>query len=397
MYRVVLNYLTLLFISFCVSCLPTHVDAASTLRSAFLGPTVWEDGLTSQQINQQLREHFVEVIDQLEKKHVSSLLTALRRAEAASAKRWTEADRRAALIYLARNRQKQIGRLHTYMNRGRFPLNQGQASSPVPIFVDRNQTRCAVGYLMHSDNRDQEVTSIVKANNLVRILDVNKGSLIDWVRSSGLTQEEAAMIQPFYPINLDATFEDLLSSDFTSNDITISDVSVKSTRFNVDLPQSLADSPETFQTVLNAGRELLDSDNMVDTAFLQQTGVLFGTAGVSGGSFFNAPNNLDQFIRFGPDNGLSGNLVGPPLTSGNAGLIAIEYTLQSDSERFSELALTVPEFTGSSQAFGEQSAVLLRSEFFSGQTDELLGVGELSAIGGPSTGPSSLLSGSCFN
>ena len=95
----------------CIICLGLSAgdaDAANGLKSAYLGESVWDKGLSSQEVNQQLREHFVEVIDQLEKKHASSLLTALLRAETTSAKPWTKSDRRAALIYLAHNRQKQI-------------------------------------------------------------------------------------------------------------------------------------------------------------------------------------------------------------------------------------------------------------------------------------------------
>ena len=241
---------------------------------------------------------------------------------------------------------------------------------------------------MHSDNRDREVKSIVQANNMVYVLDVKGGGLSDWVKTSGLTQEEAAMIQPGYPVDLDATFEELLSSDFTSNDVTISNVSVRGTRFNVDLPQTLADSPETFQTALDTGKALLDSNNVVGTAFQQQAGVLFGTGPTDAAQFLSVPNNLDQFIYFGTDDSTFGALVGTSRTTGNAGLVEIEYTLQANNERFSEFALTsiLNATSGAGEinsAVGEQAGLFLRSEVYSVASNELAGVAELSTTGQP--------------
>ena len=180
----------------CLCSWSSNANASGELRSAYLGPSVWSEDLSAVEVNDQLKAHFAEVLHQLETKNASSLLIALERAEATSEKRWSKVDRRAALIFLAKNRQRQIKRLRNYMNRGRFPLNEGQSLGAVPIFVDRHDTHCAVGHLMHLDGKGTEVSQIVGENNLVRVLSVHDGSLIQWIRSSGLTQEEAAMIQP---------------------------------------------------------------------------------------------------------------------------------------------------------------------------------------------------------
>ena len=81
-----------------------NADAANTstaneLRSAYLGPSVWSENLSPLEINDQLKDHFAEVLVRLEAKNASSLLTALIRAEASSVKRWSKSDRRTALIY----------------------------------------------------------------------------------------------------------------------------------------------------------------------------------------------------------------------------------------------------------------------------------------------------------
>jgi len=104
-----------------------NADASNRLRSAYLGPSVWQEDLSSSEINDQLKDHFAEVLVQLEAKSASSLLTALTRAETSSVKPWSKDERRAALIHMAHNRQLQIKRLRDYMNRGLFPLNEGQS------------------------------------------------------------------------------------------------------------------------------------------------------------------------------------------------------------------------------------------------------------------------------
>ena len=63
----------LIFVGISVSGLTAELSADNKLRSAFLGPSVWEDGLSSQQVNLELREHFSEVITRLESKNASSL------------------------------------------------------------------------------------------------------------------------------------------------------------------------------------------------------------------------------------------------------------------------------------------------------------------------------------
>ena len=47
---------------------------------------------------------------------------------------------------------------------------------------------------MHADGKDAEVAQIVNTNNLVRIRSAQGGGIVRWIRASGLTQEEAALI-----------------------------------------------------------------------------------------------------------------------------------------------------------------------------------------------------------
>jgi hypothetical protein len=77
----------------------------------------------------------------------------------------------------------------------------------VPIFVDNHDTACAVGHLMRESGWGDAVAAIERANNFVYVTDVRHGALVDWVLVSGLTQEEAALIQPsYYPPLFDKRF-----------------------------------------------------------------------------------------------------------------------------------------------------------------------------------------------
>ena len=380
----------LIFVGISVSGLTTELSADNKLRSAFLGPSVWEDGLSSQQVNLELREHFSEVITRLESKNASSLLTALIRAEAGSTKKWTKSDRRAALVYLAYKRQMQLERLRGYMHRGLFPVNEGQSNEAVPIFVDQRKTHCAVGYLMHVDGKDGEVAEVVGSNNLVKVMDANVTGLTNWVRSSGLTREEAAMIQPGYPfVDVTATFGDFATPGFVveENGLILSDLTVRRSRFETTLPITVPPNRDSIQPVFTQALSFIASNNAdipVGSFGADGGGVLFGsgeTAGSPYGSFGSlgfpngTPGNLDDWLYLG-NNGL----VPFEFTdaSGFVEIFEIDYRLQSERGSFSEIALT--SLNGNS-VFGEQSAILALTQIFQDGTDDLLGEAELFAAG----------------
>jgi hypothetical protein len=104
---------------------------------------------------------------------------------------------------LISRRNLQIGRMHAYAAAGRFPQNTDFPGRLVPYFVDYLGTACAVGHLMRLDGYEELVNRIAASDNHVHIAEVKDGPLVDWIRNSGLTQEECALIQPSY-----ATIED---------------------------------------------------------------------------------------------------------------------------------------------------------------------------------------------
>lgn len=145
---------------------------------------------------------------------------------------------------LTQERERRIADLHGYAEEGIFPHNHGHAGERVPYFMDRHGRLCAVGFLiaksmagaewdyrffmnrkdvarswegrgmsMPGDKERKEraeerrlrfgkllgfFDEVAKTNNNIRVKDVKDGPVLDWILSSGLTQEEAAIIQPGY-------------------------------------------------------------------------------------------------------------------------------------------------------------------------------------------------------
>lgn len=98
---------------------------------------------------------------------------------------------------LAAARTRQLERLAGYRKAQKFPRNH-IALDRIPIFVDPDGVHCAVAYLVRASGRGDLVDQIARENNLVRIEELTGGPLLDWIRLSGLTREEAALIQPAY-------------------------------------------------------------------------------------------------------------------------------------------------------------------------------------------------------
>jgi hypothetical protein len=194
----------------------------SNLRSAFLLRESQADFAASSSSAQerQLRlvRHFDDVLEILTENRQRSLDAALSRLERRLGQRWSTAERSAWRETLALRRGVNLRRLRQYQLRGRFPQNEHVADRAIPVFVDNYDTACAVGHLMRASGWSDAVAAIQESNNLVYVTDVKDGPLVEWVLISGLTQEEAALIQPGYePPAFDATLDVLNQGGFVSN------------------------------------------------------------------------------------------------------------------------------------------------------------------------------------
>ena len=96
------------------------------------------------------------------------------------------------------NRKKSLDHLHQYWQAGRFPIND-QYAYRTPIFIDKYDNFCAVGYLVKASGHES-VSRIIAANtNLAYVGQMNYPELNDWAGENGFTKEELAWIQPGYP------------------------------------------------------------------------------------------------------------------------------------------------------------------------------------------------------
>ena len=174
--------------------LDPRIQSAGPLRAGTVDPI--RPASAKAEVNR-IRRHFEAVLALLEDQRDASLEIALDRLERSRPGKWSAAERERWRAQLTSNRARQRAVLEAYQAGGRFPINT-VSSELTPIFVDERDTACAVGHLMRESGWGEEVEAIRRANNWVYIDDVASGALSDWVLVSGLTQEEAALIQPTY-------------------------------------------------------------------------------------------------------------------------------------------------------------------------------------------------------
>lgn len=99
---------------------------------------------------------------------------------------------------LQARRLQHLNNLHDYWTRAVFPKNIHFPGQRVPYFQDHLGTLCAMAYLVEQSGRADLVAIVQRTNNNIYIEDITEGPVLDWIQQSGLTQVEAAQIQPTY-------------------------------------------------------------------------------------------------------------------------------------------------------------------------------------------------------
>lgn len=96
-------------------------------------------------------------------------------------------------------RARHIEVLREYREAGAFPRNTDIGDRSAPYFVDRAGTLCAMAYLIAKSGHASLVERVANARNNAYIAELaNDAELLEWLRSAGLTIDEAARIQPMY-------------------------------------------------------------------------------------------------------------------------------------------------------------------------------------------------------
>jgi len=100
---------------------------------------------------------------------------------------------------LAAHRRQEIDRLRAYAEAAQFPVNTPDVNQ-AHMFKDPQGRLCAVANLIHADGHDDVVDAVASANNGLVVAGLKAGPVVDWIRTSGLTQEEVARIQAPAPL-----------------------------------------------------------------------------------------------------------------------------------------------------------------------------------------------------
>ncbi|MEX2589651.1 MAG: hypothetical protein WD334_05545 [Chitinophagales bacterium] len=127
---------------------------------------------------------------------------------------------------LKSKRAEMLNLLREYRLAGIFPKNYDYPGERKPCFIDKNGRICAVGYLIEQSVGREVAESINEKYKYEEILAMSDTDVDEWIRSSGLTKEECAMIQPKYgyPSEVTITFYGLFSALSTGGNLTLSTV-----------------------------------------------------------------------------------------------------------------------------------------------------------------------------
>jgi hypothetical protein len=90
--------------------------------------------------------------------------------------------------------------LENYAIQGKFPLND-YLPYQNPVFIDRFDTHCAVGYLMQQSGSEHLARQIQSNQNFAYVRQISVNGVSEWANEHGFTLDELAWIQPGYPPN----------------------------------------------------------------------------------------------------------------------------------------------------------------------------------------------------
>jgi hypothetical protein len=97
----------------------------------------------------------------------------------------------------ARERLRNLDRLHAYWTHGVFPHNTHHRER-TPYFIDDDGRTCAMAQLIIDSGHADLAEALARTQNYARIRDMHSPALAAWLAASGLSLEEAAWIQPGY-------------------------------------------------------------------------------------------------------------------------------------------------------------------------------------------------------
>lgn len=108
-----------------------------------------------------------------------------------------ELSRAAVRAALVKARATNLAAFRAYQAKGVFPSNTFKPGK-LNVWVDANGNYCAAATIIKMSGLTDLVTKTGEENNFIKLADVKQGPLMDWILTSGFTQDEIAAIQePF--------------------------------------------------------------------------------------------------------------------------------------------------------------------------------------------------------
>ena len=99
---------------------------------------------------------------------------------------------------MQQKRAHMLDLLRDYWTAGKFPRNYDYKDQRRPCFIDKDQTICAVGYLVEQTAGRKAAEAINNKFKYEVLMAMNDELVDGWIATSGLTKEECATIQPSY-------------------------------------------------------------------------------------------------------------------------------------------------------------------------------------------------------
>jgi hypothetical protein len=111
------------------------------------------------------------------------------------------AERAAVRAALAKARHRNLASFRAYQKAGVFPSNT-YSDKTLNVWRDADGHFCAAATIIRKSGLVDLADRVAEQNNFIRLADVTQGPLMDWILTSGFTQEEIAAIQaPFVPVS----------------------------------------------------------------------------------------------------------------------------------------------------------------------------------------------------
>ena len=153
-------------------------------------------------------------------------------------------DRDTVRAALLKARQANLASFRTYQQMGVFPSNT-YVNGQLNVWRDQDGHFCAAATIIRLSGKTDLVNKVADQNNFIRLADVRQGPLMDWILTSGFTQDEIAMIQaPFQPVTeqpspepapINMTMREKETARLVAKYATISKLLVKNQKKSLDL------------------------------------------------------------------------------------------------------------------------------------------------------------------